>query len=216
METTMSHDSPPKRSPMINEGVGLLFRFAPEVLEELREEFPEIRQDLEPGGIAGPADPAVISKARSCLRILRETGKLCNVGIAMAEKRLAGQRRLAVVGTMIAAIASASVVVSLSASYKPVALCSGILSLLGSLAVLLSDHIGSATKGGPSLPDTYRGLVQIRADSVLLRSDIQSQLAIGETEDHESELSELIEKSNSLFRRTHELLTALGVAAVVH
>lgn len=208
----MSTEQSLPTAPPINEAVGLLHKFAPTVLQQLQKEFPELQEHLEPGGIAGPADPLVVSRAKFCLKTLREIDRLCNSGITEAQKRLKRQKQFALIGSATAAFASASVVVSLSASYSGVAMAAGVVSLLGSLAAVFADHVGRVPQGDISLFDAYKELVVIRSDAKVLGSEIGSYLDAGPRDQDEQEIGKLVGQSNVLFRRANVLLTVLEIA----
>lgn len=195
----------------INEGVNLLDDYRPETLARLQAEYPDLGPHLRPGGLAGPAAPLVLARARVCLEILQETEGLCDRGIANAQSRLRTQSRLNVLGSAIATAGSASVVTSLSASYEAVAMISGVVSLAGSIGTLFAQHLGKVRDEGTSLYEAYRKIVELKAQARLLALDLRARLEYDPQTEDEKTIADLVGQGNAFFLEVSRWLALLEV-----
>jgi hypothetical protein len=197
----------------INEAVALLDRFAPSTLLKLRDELPELGRHLEAGGVAGPADPLIISRARASIAALKELDVLCVNAVKVGERRLKIQKRFVLFGGITAAVASASVIASLSAKYASVAFAGAVFSLAGSLATLISEHVGKLPTDSMSLFDAYRELTVMRGDSRILLMQLATEIDNEPQDRDETELANLVGSCNQLCRRAYELFAILELSS---
>ena len=197
------------RSAPINEAVNLLGEFAPTRLAGMRRQYPQLKDQLQPGGIAGPADRLVVARAKVCLETLDEAEKLCDQAVAVVQRQLRFQRSLSLVGSLAGAMAGATVVATVAARYWHVAIVAGIVSLIGSVASLLADHLGRSPRRGRSVFRTYAELVEMNSNVYLLTVQLRTLLDLEVQEKHEEELTKLTGQGNQLFRDMKRLLTSV-------
>jgi hypothetical protein len=198
-------------APPINEAVGFLGRFAPHSLDQLRRALPpEMGSLLSVGGLAGPTDALLVSRAEVARVALTEVIARCQTGIASAERRLKLSRRIRLVGELAAVLGSASVVTTASAVSPTWTVASGVVALIGALAAVVAEYaVKLPQENNSSLFETYAWLIEARFDAKQIAGEIDLLIHAGASNEHDAELVNLVGKSNTLCREAHRRLAFL-------
>jgi hypothetical protein len=189
--------------PPIDELVGLLNRNAPNILKQLRTEFPQSNKLLEPGNIMGEAADETGVRLSVALAGLTTATELCKEGIRRIRKRLRAADRTQFCGQLVTIVAGASIFGVLEVDVpKGAKYLAASLALLGSVLTFVAQYLVRGFGGkGINLYDTYSELVdaQIESDGILAELEVRKQTAQFE------EVSALIAEANALSAKVKRL-----------
>ncbi len=188
-------------SVQINEAVALLENIAPEFLEEYKIQNHNIASFLEGGLLAGdtPAlDAFLYEKAQFMITTLEQTALMCKKGLSTAVKKLKFSKKVTLIGQVATILGSSSVIGAIGIGEEKMAICAGILALIGSISTLLSDYKEAliCRKSG-NIHDLYDELVNAQYEVIILSNDLKSAIKFDKDEKN---VSDLISKSNTLCR----------------
>jgi hypothetical protein len=187
----------------------LLSRHAAERLAalsaDLSREFPSdddrIRLLLEPGETAGPSDPLLIPRAKVCIAALEEAADLCDTRIGVARLRLKNAGRWRMIGEVVAAIGSISVLGTLAAKWGVGAVLSAVVALVGSFSSLCTKWaLETIDSSQGTMSERYTRLIAFRYDARRLRVEIGMQAENFGPHTDEAALAKLIGDANALCR----------------
>lgn len=186
----------------VNEAANFLNRVAPSQMPSLREHYPEIAEELQPGIMAGEeADEGqrrtvLVARGHVMLAALGEARRLCDAALPKAAARMQRGSRIRVGGQIVTTIASSAVLGSLSATETKLAAISGTLALIASIATIGADYIERVVDPGRgNVASIYLELVDARYRASSLYDTLNIQLT---HDDIGSALEKTISEGNVL------------------
>jgi hypothetical protein len=186
--------------PSIDEVVNFLHRANKAELARLVDSSPdELRPELQVGGVAGRRDPLLVPRAEVCIAALKEVVSLCGVALEQAGARLRWARRLGLAAGAATLLGSSSVLATLAADYRTLAIGSGVLALAGSVLTFVADYVtrpGQERSG--SLFGLYLQLSEAQFKARQLEADLSVHVEVGVTPKREPQVTRLIEEANAL------------------
>ncbi|MBB4289497.1 hypothetical protein GGE16_001513 [Rhizobium leguminosarum] len=168
----------------INEAVFFLSKASPEDLEQLKNSFPEIKDELNPGIMAGEADlsPAqartiLKAKAQVIVVVLNKTIELSDRALSQASRKMRFGRRTRMGGQVITVVGTSGVLAAIGITQNGLAIASAILALLGSLAAILGEYfeqIVDKKQGG--LNEIFLRIATARHKAVIITKTIETYI----------------------------------------
>jgi hypothetical protein len=192
------------------EGFRLLERFAPLVLKELRDLFPEAAgRFISSGQTLGPAVER--ADAVAALAGSRLAFGLCNQAIEKAQARLHTADQATTWSCVLTAVSgSALLATALLPWPQMLNLMVGALALGGALAGIAGKRFAQGL-GGSKLPEESRNLGRLSQELVRVQVGLAVRLATEVNPEGCRETAELVDKAHVLCRDMGALAAALGL-----
>lgn len=145
--------------PLVDEIVGLLATRAPERLEALKRQYPEQREILESGQIAGVTDVQTRIMAETALAGVNTAIEVGEGAITRARTNLKRVKAGWLWGQVLAAVGGASVITTLAAEYQILTYVGGVVSLAASVVPIVGQYYSSGLRASDDLFEAYKTLV---------------------------------------------------------
>ncbi len=193
----------------VNEAVFFLDQFAPESLQALRSQYPELQEELQPGIMAGDAeDPdqekskrILLAKGRVMVVALEKAICMCDDALSAAVRKMKNARKARLGGQIVTVLGSSGVLGALSATQTTLASVSGVLALLGSLATVAAEYSEQiANPEAGKLNSTYLEIGEARLRATILKQTLEIYLAESFAD---TALEKAVADANSLCEHVH-------------
>lgn len=204
----------------IDESVGLLARYAPEALEELSGAYPDAKDILRPGIVAGEVDKQSRLAAEVTMRACERSSRLATQLAAFLRRRLDASSRLEFLAQLIATLSSGALLGLLTTDVPALArFAAATLAFASSIATLASRYFTrTLTPGSSSAADVFTELLEIKPEAESLLDQSKLWLEAPEAASME-DLQAMVGRGNALSAKLYRLAnvvpgftaTALGV-----
>jgi hypothetical protein len=135
----------------INEAVFLLNRFAPEILEDARKEFPRLSSELSlgrEGGEADTNDAIELDRAQVAIRALQAARLIAEQELTRVHSRMVSAKRRRLWSQIISLICSSGVLASLALDQRAMSIVAAVLALLAAIGTITAEHQERLLKQG--------------------------------------------------------------------
>lgn len=195
-----------REKPPINEIVGFLNQKFPDVLESIRDKYPEQKDILKLGIIAGEKvkekDDIKVRLEVSVTGIKNAT-KHCKKLVDKVKKELKRSKNIQFVSQLITTISSASIFGSLALELPTVTYLVALLTLISSIFALFSKHLlESPLMKKSNLYDIFKSLVESQAEADLLLQDLS---IYSKLQKYDTKVLDSISRTNALCARIRKL-----------
>jgi hypothetical protein len=199
----------------VNESVNLLSSHDGAKLASLRDalgqSFPEQRETLElllrSGELQGEADdPLLLPRAKVSLAALETAARMCDTSLAVAGRRLRLARNARLVSEVAAAVGSASVLGTLSASWQGGAVISGVVALLGSFGALAAKFLTETRDDARgTMSERFSRLIELRYEARRVHAELAVHLENVAHSIDAATIAQLVGDANALAREINLL-----------
>lgn len=187
----------------INEAVFLLSKTSPKTLEELKFKFPELKDELKPGIMAGDQELSdeqhrkiLTAKAGVVVAALSKTIQMSDKALSNAARNMLLGRRTRLVGQIVTVAGTSGVLAAIGVSQSRLAIIAAVLALLGSLASILGEYyeqVVDRKQGG--LNEIFLRIAMARQKAEVLLETIKAYLSANVVD---SGLESSIKEANAL------------------
>lgn len=190
----------------IEESVGLLAKFDPRTLENLRSRFPESANILKPGQVAGEVEDRKRLAAEITISACDKASELSDDLASFLKSRLDLSSRLEYLAQFISLLTSGSLLGLLSSGAPLVAKYTvAVLSFVSSIASLAAKYFSRTfTTGASSAPDIFTELLEIKPAAEALRTQVRLWL-LDDNPARVDEIDALTAKGNALAGKIYKL-----------
>lgn len=192
----------------------MLDRFAPSVLEDLRQKFPKAKGRFTAvGQVLG--DDFARADAVGCLAALDVAIKLCEKASAKAAVDISKTNKFVLAGTVFTATAGAAVFGVIAADApKAAKYAAAILALLGSISSVVGNWMARGT-GGASMEDALKGMAGLSFELMRVRSRLSSRLQLLDwSDDTTRNVAANIASANKLCDEIQHFALIVGLVAL--
>jgi hypothetical protein len=185
----------------IEELVGLLDKGSPEDLADLRRQYPQFRDLLQPGQQAGISDLPSKMRAEVALRGMRAAKKLSDRAVHLAVKRLQGANRLEAWTQLFTILSSAGSVVALLNSMKGgySVMIGASIAFLGAIASVGTQFYRRGILGGAdSLIGCLNQLLEVQPKLAEIERDLGIALHKATGDFDPASVAALVEEANKM------------------